>query len=815
MATRAQQIRPEVFILQGGLDLTTPALSLPPGKLLSCTNFEPSISGGYRRVYGHERFDGNPSPSAQGYWILGATLTGAVSAGDTLTGATSGATCVVLQVGGSAISFVNSSEEAIEWYNQSGGLVEFTNNESLIIVTALTGTFVSEETLNDSGSVGTLVALPLPDSAVTPLLHSTYLNLAAGNYRTLIGAVPGSGPVLGNWYYNGALYAFRNNAGGTAAVMYKSTSSGWVAVTLGKQMRFKNRVGTATITLATPGVVTFAAHGAPNGSIVSFSTTGALPTGITANSPYYVVSTATNTFEISATLGGAAIATSGSQSGVHTATFQCFGQVAVGDTITGAASGATAVVAAAPLQTGTWNVAPVGSFVFAAVTGSFVSGEALIDTTQSSQLIGQATTAAAQITLTSGGRYEFVTFNFSGSAQTVKMYGCDGKNYGFEFDGTTYVPIITGLQTDTPNFVTAWQSMLIFAYGTNVEVSGINQPYSWTALTGAAVIALGDQCSGLLPQLGDQTGGAMAIFTSGLAGRPGKTFMLYGTSISDFNLVLQAPDAGAKPYTAQNIGFAYYLDTVGVVQVNSTRNYGNFEIATLTRTIQPLINSKLGLVTASCVVRGTNQYRLFFSDGTGITMFMQSSISQYTNTPITSVGGITFFDFQSATGMYFNTVSSAIDATGTERIFGSGSDGFVYELERGTSWDGANIQANLITAFNSSKCPRNRKHYHRTVLQATCLGTAEVSVGYSLGYGGPDSADGVQTSESLSGAGGWWDQFTWNQFNWDAPYLTDYNVDTPGDGTNIAMVVYGNSAIDLPYTINSGILHYTINRLER
>ncbi len=77
---------------------------------------------------------------------------------------------------------------------------------------------------------------------------------------------------------------------------------------------------TVTITIAAPGVVTWTAHGHSNGDIVKFSTTGALPTGLVAATTYYIVGAATDTFQVSATSGGAAITTSGSQSGVHTAT---------------------------------------------------------------------------------------------------------------------------------------------------------------------------------------------------------------------------------------------------------------------------------------------------------------------------------------------------------------------------------------------------------------------------------------------------------------------------------------------------------------
>lgn len=78
--------------------------------------------------------------------------------------------------------------------------------------------------------------------------------------------------------------------------------------------------GTVTMTIATPCVVSFTAHGLVAGDQVQFTTTGALPTGILASTTYYVIAAGlgADTFEISLTAGGSAINTSGSQSGVHT-----------------------------------------------------------------------------------------------------------------------------------------------------------------------------------------------------------------------------------------------------------------------------------------------------------------------------------------------------------------------------------------------------------------------------------------------------------------------------------------------------------------
>ncbi len=82
----------------------------------------------------------------------------------------------------------------------------------------------------------------------------------------------------------------------------------------------QRRSATVTITIASPAVVTWTAHGLLESQPVVFSTTGALPTGLTPGVVYYVVgaSITADTFQISATPGGAAIDTSGAQSGVHT-----------------------------------------------------------------------------------------------------------------------------------------------------------------------------------------------------------------------------------------------------------------------------------------------------------------------------------------------------------------------------------------------------------------------------------------------------------------------------------------------------------------
>lgn len=85
-----------------------------------------------------------------------------------------------------------------------------------------------------------------------------------------------------------------------------------------------DKSATVTMTVASPAVVTWgvagAGHGLVAGAPFKFSTTGALPTGVTAGTQYFVIATGLTetTFQFAATNGGAAINSSGTQSGVHT-----------------------------------------------------------------------------------------------------------------------------------------------------------------------------------------------------------------------------------------------------------------------------------------------------------------------------------------------------------------------------------------------------------------------------------------------------------------------------------------------------------------
>lgn len=86
---------------------------------------------------------------------------------------------------------------------------------------------------------------------------------------------------------------------------------------------------TVTISIASPAVVTWAASGVVTGDVISFETTGSLPTGLSTATNYYVIRIDANTFSVATSMVNAgnnvAINTSGSQSGTQTCRKNPFG----------------------------------------------------------------------------------------------------------------------------------------------------------------------------------------------------------------------------------------------------------------------------------------------------------------------------------------------------------------------------------------------------------------------------------------------------------------------------------------------------------
>ncbi len=434
---------------------------------------------------------------------------------------------------------------------------------------------------------------------------------------------------------------------------------------------------------------------------------------------------------------------------------------------------------------------------------------------------GAATVGAGTLTLTAvqtaitflpNGRFRFDNWNFGGGTGATKMYGCDGVNRGFEFDGTTLVPLSTGMTTDTPTRVKAHKNHLFFAFAGSAQHSGIGDPYRWTTLSGAGELACGDTITDFTQLTGNSAGAAMAMWTRQ------RTLVLYGNDSTDWNLVAYSDESGALAHTAQFITQGVVLHDLGIKLLSTTQAYGNFLSSVASQKVAPSLNALISTATDSMVVRTKNQYRVFFSGGDAVYMTFNNGggISQQGSGGAASQPGVGVNGFTTVRLPNAITCSvSAIGSSGAEEIYFGSTDGYVYQMDVGTSFDGAAITWRTAFTFNHFGGPRQLKTFRKGVTEVTGSGYAEFSAGYQLSYGSTefDVASDTSITSALSETS--WDSFTWDQFVWDGRNLAPYEADIVGTAENIALAFSGSSAEFQPFTMNAEIIHYTNRRLLR
>jgi hypothetical protein len=678
MPLKTPPVQYDLIRLSGGLDQVTPTLSLPAGFARKAANFEASVTGGYTRIAGYERYDGRPSPSAALYLILVCTLVGTVAVGNTVTGQTSAATGKVIARSGDQVVLTR----------QTGS---FTAGENILVSAVVVGSIDTVQGVDPDG-----------------YQDAVYRNLAADDYRADITVVPGSGNVLGVAILAGTVYAWRNNVGATAAVMHKATSSGWTAVTLGKTMSFNL------------GVI-------------------AIPDGSTIN---------------------------------------------------GQTSGATAVVSRTMLESGSWTAGTAaGHLILSSVTGTFSVAENIrISTTVYAVVVS----LPVQIALAPNGRYETVVANFGGGTVNSRMYGADGVNKAFEFDGTVFAPITTTMPTDTPTHLAVHKQHLFLSFGASLQFSAIGDPYQWDPVLGAGEIAMNGLISNLIALPGDQSSGALAVYTRH------DTSVLYGTSSVDFALSTFNTGTGAMPYTAQNMDQSYVLDDRGIISLGTSLNFGNFVPASLTMTLRPFLSTRISLATASSLNREKGQYRVFFSDGTALYMTLVNGKLLGTMPVEMLDPALCAVEGESSTGAVM-------------QFFGS-DNGMVYQMDMGTSFDGDPIAANFNLVYNSTKSPRVLKRYRHASVEMSGDFYAEIDFGYDLGYRTQYLSQPLDESYDVDLRSTYWDDMIWDNFVWDGSDVSPSEIGITGTAENMAIRISSFSDILQPFTVNSVIVHYTLRR---
>ncbi len=425
--------------------------------------------------------------------------------------------------------------------------------------------------------------------------------------------------------------------------------------------------------------------------------------------------------------------------------------------------------------------------------GHFVGGAATIGATTTITL----SAVEADIVMAPGGHIETITNNFFGQGEE-RVYGCGGEDFGFEFDGTTLVPIYTGLTVDKPSFVYAHKDSLIFAVDKALVASSPGYPYDFTATNGAFIIETGQEITGIGPLPASETTDALGIWLLN------KIKILYGTSTANFDLKTYDVGVGALPHSVQNLTQPLAFDAKGIIGMQTAISFGNFTQSALSYAINHFVVANRANFQCTSLERKTSQYRAFFNNGYGIrTTIINGKLIGSTTTKFPD------FPYCAFDGRL---------SDGTEVAFFGAADGFVYQLDKGSSFDGDKIHAELYLPPNFMKSPRIRKRMRKASVELYSESYVAFTFSYTLGYGGDILIKTSQQDRDIDADIGvpQWDIEYWDSGAiWDGFTVTPKELRLSGRGTSISLKFIVDSDYVAAFTVNSILYNYSYGRGER
>ena len=454
-----------------------------------------------------------------------------------------------------------------------------------------------------------------------------------------------------------------------------------------------------------------------------------------------------------------------------------------GDTITQGAVSAT--VKRVVLESGAWTGTAAGRLIITTPSGGvFAAGAA--GGGGACTLSG----ASALIVLAPGGRVRTKEYTFTAALADKRLYGCDGVNQEFEFDGAVYVPISTGMGSIRATFVTCHKSHLFYGYRGSLQHSSIGNPYVWSVVFGAGELATGDEITNLISVGGSTDAAALMVLCKNAL------LVLYGNSSSTWKLDTLSRISGAQADSAQDIGGVVALDTPGVVRYPYTRSFGNFAWDTVSMDIQPIARERVS--ACSVYVSGKFKYRLFFTDGTAISglpvgegKFEWSVINYGRNIVIAEHGEI----------------------NGIARTFYADDDGWVYEADKGRSLAGASMAYAVKLLPLTQGSPMTEKSYRSMQLEVEANSACTL---YTSGeFGNGEDGASQQTVDKEYGQPLIWDLTNYDKSYWDTKSVGLTTLPLEGFGTRVSISIAGAAADELPHSLYATTVLYTPRRMTR
>lgn len=576
----------------------------------------------------------------------------------------------------------------------------------------------------------------LSDDAV----HRAYTNFAGILSRFFIKPVPGTGPVRGIFEYEGDVFAVREAETGSRLAFHFASGVPWAGT------------GSAPTSSSQWDEI--------SGYIQVYYDAGAFDINDPADAAY----------------------------------------IGPGTTITGLTSGASGVVVYVGTNGGSESGGDMTGWMhFDSTTGGLFQDNEALQVGGVTRATANGDAAATEFSATATPEpCEAIKANFGDGE---KVYMTTGTSDIAVYDGNKMARIRLGTISQLggkPDHIIEHKGYLFCSIESSVYVSGIGNPFSWSALDGAAEISLANRCTGF----SITSGGLLAIFQRDKVG------ILYGTTTADFELKYQPSRIGAVEYSMQPDVNPIFTDVQGITTLSAVQEFGDFRATELSKKINRTLRQKINNIATSVKIKDAEQYWLFFSDGTGIAGYFGGDTPEFGS-----------FSYQSEYTSYdiLPFVAFSTDyVNGQERVFMGDQEGYVYEMNVGTSLDGAPLEAYARLAPWNMKAPNINKHFLKATLYVEAAQGSEVQVTYELDYGdwslerGEDTAFSIDSLNDIDASGGYWGVSEWGSFTWGGRAVSEINLYVDSPGRNLGLVVHSLSTEEPVHTIEGCVVEYTM-----
>ena len=415
---------------------------------------------------------------------------------------------------------------------------------------------------------------------------------------------------------------------------------------------------------------------------------------------------------------------------------------------------------------------------------------------------GTTWTSMATSAQTNGGKARGVEYNLDGDDKVLFV---DGTNYpgSYNTSGNTFTYITGSNDVQGAEHVAIFKNTAFYSKDNNIYFTAPFTVDDFSAANGAGTLNVASKVTGLAVFRNQ-----LIIFTEDNIKR------LTGNTQADFQLSPITDRIGCiNGDTIQEVGGdIMYLAPDGIRLLSATDRIGDFGLDIASNPIQKDANVFLSSTPdfASVLIREKAQYRIF--------AYVESEQAESTKGLIATKfvsQGATGISWSSTKGIKAFVADSKYNNT-AETIAFANTDGYVYIMDSGSDFDGADIEAIYESPYMPISDPQMRKTFYKMTLYAEPTGSMNLDLNVKFDFDQPIAKGTVQpptlqiesTGSAIFLYGNSNAVFGTATFGGELDKV--YNKNIIGSGKTVAIRIEDNST-NPTFTLDTAILEFRQN----